>query len=97
MDQVLEAALRRRPKPLKAVPPTIVEGGEDLPTPDPVSPRLAFAGARSRRTSRRSWSEAASGGAVETIGVEREAIRVAARMFEAKAPGRTGASALGRA
>jgi ATP-dependent Lon protease len=37
MDQVLEAALRRRPKPLKAVPPTIVEGGEKLPTPEPES------------------------------------------------------------
>jgi ATP-dependent Lon protease len=35
MDQVLEAALRRRPKPLKAVPPTIVEGGKDLPRPEP--------------------------------------------------------------
>jgi ATP-dependent Lon protease len=41
MDQVLEAALRRRPKPLKAVPPTIVEGGEDLPTSDPEpAPRV---------------------------------------------------------
>jgi ATP-dependent Lon protease len=37
MEQVLEAALRRRPKPLKAVPPTIVEGGEKLPTPEPES------------------------------------------------------------
>ena len=37
MDQVLEAALRRRPKPLKAVPPTIVEGGDDLPKPEPAS------------------------------------------------------------
>src|SRR4051794_21707042 len=37
MDQVLEAALRRRPKPLKAVPPTIVESGEKLPTPEPES------------------------------------------------------------
>jgi ATP-dependent Lon protease len=35
MDQVLEAALRRRPKPLKAVPPTVVEGGDDLPRPKP--------------------------------------------------------------
>ena len=42
MDQVLEAALRRRPKPLKAVPPTIVEGGGELPKPEP--------GARVRRT-----------------------------------------------
>jgi ATP-dependent Lon protease len=37
MDQVLEAALRRRPKPLKAAPPTVVEGGGDLPKPEPES------------------------------------------------------------
>ena len=37
MDQVLEAALRRRPKPMKAVPPTIVEGGGELPKPEPES------------------------------------------------------------
>src|SRR4051794_5090646 len=37
MDQVLEAALRRRPKPLKVVPPTVIEGGE-LPKPEPQSP-----------------------------------------------------------
>ena len=37
MEQVLEAALRRRPKPLKAVPPTIVEGGDKLPKPEPES------------------------------------------------------------
>ena len=38
MDQVLEAALRRRPKALKAdVPPTIVEGGGELPKPEPAS------------------------------------------------------------
>ena len=37
MDQVLEAALRRRPKPMKAVPPTIVEGGDELPKPEPQS------------------------------------------------------------
>ena len=38
MDQVLEAALRRRPKALKAVPPTIVEGGDELPRkPEPES------------------------------------------------------------
>jgi predicted ATP-dependent protease len=37
MEQVLEAALRRRPKPLKAVPPTIVEGGGELPKPEPAS------------------------------------------------------------
>jgi ATP-dependent Lon protease len=36
MDQVLEAALRRRPKPLKAVPPTIVGGGQSKPKPEPV-------------------------------------------------------------
>ena len=35
MEQVLEAALRRRPKPLKSVPPTIVEGGDKLPKPEP--------------------------------------------------------------
>jgi ATP-dependent Lon protease len=37
MEQVLEAALRRRPKPLKSVPPTIVEGGDTLPKPEPES------------------------------------------------------------
>src|SRR4051812_6038907 len=37
MEQVLEAALRRSPKPLKVVPPTIVEGGENLPKPEPES------------------------------------------------------------
>jgi ATP-dependent Lon protease len=37
MDQVLEAALRRRPKPLKAVPSTIVEGGGELPKPEPAA------------------------------------------------------------
>jgi ATP-dependent Lon protease len=37
MDQTLEAALRRRPKPLKAAPPTVVEGGGDLPKPEPES------------------------------------------------------------
>jgi ATP-dependent Lon protease len=37
MEQVLEAALRRTPKPLKVVPPTIVEGGENLPKPEPES------------------------------------------------------------
>jgi len=37
MDQVLEAALRRRPKPLKPAPPTVVEGGDELPTPQPES------------------------------------------------------------
>ncbi|MEO5964033.1 MAG: endopeptidase La [Candidatus Limnocylindrales bacterium] len=43
MDQVLEAALRRRPTPLKVAPPTIVEGGDALPKPEPES--------RVRRTS----------------------------------------------
>ncbi len=42
MDQVLEAALRRRPKPLKAVPPMTVEGGGELPRPE--------AGSRVRRS-----------------------------------------------
>jgi ATP-dependent Lon protease len=37
MDQVLEAALRRRPKALKAAPPTVVEGGDDVPKPEPHS------------------------------------------------------------
>jgi ATP-dependent Lon protease len=37
MDQVLEAALRRTPKPLKVVPPTIVEGKDELPKPEPES------------------------------------------------------------
>jgi ATP-dependent Lon protease len=39
MDQVLEAALRRRPKALKAIPPTVVEGGDELPKPEP-EPRV---------------------------------------------------------
>jgi ATP-dependent Lon protease len=30
MDQVLEAALRRKPKPLQAEPPKIVKGGDEL-------------------------------------------------------------------
>ena len=63
MDQVLEAALRRRPKPLKPMPPTIVEGGDELPKPEPESPRPAHdlpARASSRRSSsgptrRRRW------------------------------------------
>jgi ATP-dependent Lon protease len=38
MEQVLDAALRRRPKPLKAVPPTVIEGGDKLPKPEPQSP-----------------------------------------------------------
>ena len=38
MDQVLAAALRRTPKPLTSVvPPTIVEGGDKLPKPEPES------------------------------------------------------------
>ena len=37
MDQVLETALRRKPKPLKVVPPTVVEGGDELPKPEPES------------------------------------------------------------
>jgi ATP-dependent Lon protease len=37
MDQVLEAALRRRPKALVVTPPTIVEGGGSLPKPEPES------------------------------------------------------------
>ena len=35
--QALEAALRRRPKPLKAVPPTIVEGDGELPKAEPAA------------------------------------------------------------
>ncbi len=41
MDQVLEAALRRRPRPLKAVPPAAVGGGGGTPRPgrgDPEPP-----------------------------------------------------------
>ena len=53
MDQVLEAALRRRPKPMKAVPPTIVEGGDELPKPEPRVPG-APDHVPARRTSRRS-------------------------------------------
>ncbi len=37
MEQVLAAALRRSPKPLKVVPPTIVEGGDTIPKPEPES------------------------------------------------------------
>jgi ATP-dependent Lon protease len=37
MEQVLETALRRKPKPLKAVPPTVVDGGDELPKPEPES------------------------------------------------------------
>ena len=60
MEQVLEAALRRKPKPLVAEPPKVVKGDD---------PHRAHAGlARSvgrtsrRRTSRPSWSEAADHG-----------------------------------
>jgi ATP-dependent Lon protease len=42
MEQVLEAALRRSPKPLTAVPPTVAGGGGTLPKPEP--------GSRVRRT-----------------------------------------------
>jgi ATP-dependent Lon protease len=38
MDQVLEAALRRKPKPLQAAPPTVVEPKDQAPTPEPASP-----------------------------------------------------------
>ena len=39
MEQTLEAALRRRPRPLVAEPPKIVRGGDPLdPEPEPVSP-----------------------------------------------------------
>jgi ATP-dependent Lon protease len=37
MEQVLETALRRKPKPLKVVPPTVIEGGDELPKPEPES------------------------------------------------------------
>jgi ATP-dependent Lon protease len=37
MEQVLESALRRKPKPLKVVPPTVVGGGDELPKPEPES------------------------------------------------------------
>jgi ATP-dependent Lon protease len=38
MDQVLEAALRRKPKPLQVVPPTVVEPKDETPKPEPASP-----------------------------------------------------------
>jgi ATP-dependent Lon protease len=38
MDQVLEAALRRKPKPLQAEPPTVVEPKDQAPKPEPASP-----------------------------------------------------------
>jgi ATP-dependent Lon protease len=41
MDQVLEAALRRRPKPLRNVPPTVVEG-EPKPAPESRVRRSSF-------------------------------------------------------
>jgi ATP-dependent Lon protease len=37
MEQVLDAALRRKPRPLKVVPPTVVEPGDELPKPEPES------------------------------------------------------------
>jgi hypothetical protein len=38
MEQVLEAALRRKPKPLQAEPPKIVKGGDELdPEPETES------------------------------------------------------------
>jgi predicted ATP-dependent protease len=38
MDQVLEAALRRKPKPLQAEPPKIVKGSDELdPEPETQS------------------------------------------------------------
>jgi ATP-dependent Lon protease len=37
MDQVLDAALRRKPKPLAAEPAKIVKGGGDEPKPEPES------------------------------------------------------------
>src|SRR6188768_1604861 len=37
MDQVLEHALRRKPKPLQAEPPKIIEGGDTIPKPEPES------------------------------------------------------------
>jgi ATP-dependent Lon protease len=38
MDQVLEAALRRRPKPLAVAPPTITGGGGGRPKPESGTP-----------------------------------------------------------
>ena len=38
MDQVLEAALRRKPKPLQPEPAKIVEGDKPTPQPEPASP-----------------------------------------------------------
>ena len=37
MDQVLEAALRRKPKALKAAPPTVIGESGELPQPEPDS------------------------------------------------------------
>ncbi len=37
MEQVLEAALRRSPKPLTAVPPTVVGGGREQAKPEPAA------------------------------------------------------------
>ena len=65
MDQVLEAALRRKPKALVAEPPKVVKG-DDRSTPSPEQAADASAAPTSRRpTSRRSSSEAvdSSGGA----------------------------------
>ncbi len=38
MEQVLEAALRRKPKPLQAEPAKIIEG-DDAARPEPAAPR----------------------------------------------------------
>jgi hypothetical protein len=37
MEQVLEAALRRSPKPLTAVPPTVAGGGREQAKPEPAA------------------------------------------------------------
>ena len=43
MDQLLEAALRRKPKALEAEPPKIVKGGDPIePEPEPTVRRSNF-------------------------------------------------------
>ena len=43
MEQVLEAALRRKPKPLVAEPPKVVKGDDQLdPEPEPRVRRSNF-------------------------------------------------------
>ena len=73
MDQVLEAALRRKPKALVAEPPKIVKGDDPL-DPEPAKEPTRPPDATSRRPiSRRSSSSASDG--VSPLGVRAEGAR----------------------